>query len=210
MAEAPPPSSDHPGDPDPPAGALPAPLPEPSIHPEDPDDQWVTSANAGRAIRVRALTGALVLLLVLAGGFWGGVVAEKHHGSGSTSAASLAARFAAARAAAGGGALDFGSGTGGPGSGAVTGTVIDVQGDAVDISDSSGNIVKVEVGPSTTVTRTAKVAASGLRIGDTVVVTGQSGAGGTVSATAVRATAQGVAPGGGFGGLRSGSAAGGG
>jgi hypothetical protein len=214
MAEAPP--NAQPADSDAWAGAvLPSVAPEPPVHPEpltiypeDPDDEWVTSANAGRAFRVRALTGALVLLLVLAGGFWGGVVAEKHHGSGSASSASLAARFAAARAAAGGGGLAFGAGAGG--AGAVTGTVIDVQGDTVDISDSSGNIVKVKVGPSTTVTRTAKVGPSGLQIGDTVVVTGQSGAGGTVSATAVRATAQGVASGGGFGGLRSGSAAGGG
>jgi tripartite-type tricarboxylate transporter receptor subunit TctC len=67
----------------------------------------------------------------------------------------------------------------------------------LDISDSSGNIVKITVGPSATVTRTAKSSVSGLQVGDTVTVTGSSGAGGTINATAVRATAQGTTAGGG-------------
>lgn len=179
---------------------------EQSIHPEDPDDEWATTVNRGRAVRVRLLTGALVLLLVLAGGFWGGVVAEKHHGSGTTTAAALASRIAAARAAAGTGGTGFAAGGGGTTAGLTTGTVIDVQGNVIDVSDSSGNIVKVRVGPSTSVTRTAKSTASGLQIGDTVVVTGSSGSGGSVSATVVRASAQGVsAGGGGFAGFRGGA-----
>lgn len=164
-----------------------------TLHPEDPDDEWQTASNPGRVVRVRMATGALVLLAVLAGGFWGGVVAEKHHGSGTASSAAsrLAAFAAAARAGGGGGA--FGGGAGG--AGFTSGTVIDVQGDVVDISDSSGKIVKVTVGPSTTVTRTAAVKPAGLQIGDTVIVTGPPGA-----PTAVRATAQGVRAGGGGGG----------
>ena len=179
------------------------------IHPEDSDDEWLTEVNTGRSFRVRAVTGALVVLVVLAGGFWGGVVAEKHHGSGSTSSA-LASRLAALRAGATGATGTGTGGTGGFGGGAgaaTTGTVIDVQGNVVDISDSSGNIVKVTIGPSTTVTRTAKSDAAGLQVGDTIVVTGASGSGGTVNATAVRATAQGVTAGG-FGG-RAGFAGGG-
>lgn len=185
------------------------------IHPEDADDEWLTAVNTGRSFRVRLVTGALVILLVLGGGFWGGVVAEKHHGSGSTSSA-LASRLAALRAGATGSAgTGTGSGTGtgaGATGAATTGTVIDVQGDVVDISDSSGNIVKVTIGPSTTVTRTAKSSASGLQVGDTVVVTGSSGSGGSVNATAVRASAQGVTAGGfgGRGGFAGGSGAGGG
>ena len=186
-------------------------LVEQSIHPDDPDDEWVTSVNSGRAVRVRLLTGGLVLLLALGGGFWGGVVAEKHHGTGSSSTLSaLASRFAAARAAAGTGSgtgfagLGGGTGAGTAGGTITTGTVIDVQGDVIDVSDSSGNIVKIQVGPTTTVTRTAKTGPSGLQVGDTVVATGKSGSGGTVSATAVRASAQGVTAGGGLGGLRGG------
>ena len=175
------------------------------IHAEDPDDDWVTATNTGRAVRVRLMTGGLVLLAVLAGGFWGGVVAEKHHGTGSNATTTAAGRFgAAARAAAAAGAGGFTVG-GGAGGAFTTGTVIDVQGNELDISDSSGNIIKVKVGPSTSVTRTSKSSLSGLQIGDTVIVTGPAGSGGTVSATAVRATAQGTTAGG-FGG---GAAAGG-
>lgn len=178
-----------------------------AIHEEDPDDEWQTAVNTGRSFRVRVVTGSLVVLLVLAGGFWGGVVAEKHHGNGSTTSA-LASRLAALRAGGTGrtgtggrGGTGGFAGAGGSGS-ATTGTVIDVQGNIVDISDSSGNIVKVAIGPSTTVTRTARSNASGIQIGDTVVVSGSAGAGGTVNATTVRAVAQGVTAGGGLGGGR--------
>lgn len=179
----------------------------PAIHPEDPDDEWVTSSSAGRTVRLRPVTGALVVLLLIAGGFWAGVVAEKHHGSGSTGSGSAASRLAAvARGAAGSPA---GTGfAGGSRSGLITGTVIDVQGDTVDLSDSNGTIVKVRVGPSTTVTRTSTTGVSGLQIGDTAVVTGSPASGGTISATGIRATAEGVQGGtgfGGFSGIRSGS-----
>lgn len=173
-----------------------------TIHPEDPDDEWQTADNTGRVLRVRAVTGALLALVVLAGGFWGGVVAEKHHGSGSSASASLASRFAAARAA-GSGAAGGGTSFAGGGAGATTGTVIDVQGDVIDISDSSGNIVKVMVGPSTSVTRTAKSSVSGVQVGDTLIATGTTGSGGIVSATSVRASAPGVAASSGSGGLGS-------
>ena len=163
--------------------------PQVTIHAEDPDDDWVTATNSGRAVRVRLVTGGLVLLGVLAGGFWGGVVAEKHHGTGSTAASSAASRLAARTG------FTFG-GSGAGGGSFTTGTVINVAGDELDISDSSGNIVKVKVGSATTVTRTAKSALSGLQIGDTVVVVGSSGSGGTISATSVRATGAGATAGG--------------
>jgi hypothetical protein len=84
--------------------------------------------------------------------------------------------------------------------------VIGVTGQTPDLSNASGNIVKVQVGPSTTVTRTTKPGIIGLHIGDTVVVAGSS-SGGVVHATSVRANAAGVSAGGsgfsgsGFGGI---------
>jgi hypothetical protein len=164
----------------------------PPIHPEDPDDEWVTATDSGRSVRVQLVTGALLLLCVLGGGFWGGVVAEKHHGTGTTAASSLASRFAAARATGAGSGFTFG---GGAAAAAATGTVIDVSGDTIDVTDTNGNLVKVIVGPTATVTRTAASSPSGLQVGDSVIVTGTPAANGTVSATAVRATAQGVAAG---------------
>ncbi len=184
----------------------PVPIPETThvpvvtIHPEDPDDEWALP-EASKALRVRYLTAVLVLVLALGGGFWGGVVAERHHGTSTSSAASaLARRFAALRAgggfagAAGGGlAGGFGAAgsTGSPtaGSPAATGTVIDVAGNVVEISNAAGQIVKVDVGPSAKVTITAESSLAGLKIGDTVVVSGTAGPAGTVKATAVRATA---------------------
>ncbi len=179
------------------------------IHSDDLDDEWVVE-EAGRSLKLRYLTGGLLALILLAGGFWGGVVAEKHHGTGTSAASSLASRFAALRGA-GAGTGRTGTGTGGTGgfaglggggfggAGATTGTVINVSGDTIDITDSSGNLVKIQVPASATVTRTTKSALSQLQIGDTVVVTGAAGSGGTISATAVRASAQGVTAGG-FGG----------
>jgi hypothetical protein len=185
------------------------------IHPEDPDDEWAV-APTGRGVRVRVITGGLIVLAVLAGGFWGGVVAEKHHGGSSSASAAesaLASRFAALRGAggAGSGASAF-SGAAGRGSaaGATTGLVTEVQGNILYVTenDAAGTLVKVTVGPSTTVTRTAKSSLSGLQQGDTVVVTGTKAANGAVSATAIRATGQGVTAGGGLGGFVPGSGGG--
>ncbi len=173
------------------------------IHPDDPDDEWALP-EAAKALRVRYLTGVLVLVLALGGGFWGGVVAERHHGTGTSSAASaLASRFAALRAAGNlgtgaggfGGGLGAGGGTGGATTGGTrgapvaSGTVIDVASNVLEISNAAGQIVKVDVGPSTTVTVTSSSSLAGLKIGDTVTVSGTAGTGGTVNATAVRATA---------------------
>jgi len=148
-----------------------------------------------RGLRVSALTGVLVLLLAVAGGFWGGVALQKHHGGSSSSSSALSRVAAAARAAGAGTGSRLGAG----GFGAATaGTVIGVSGDVLQVSDSSGNIVKVTVGPSATVTRTSSEPLSGLKIGDTVVVSGSSESNGSVTATAVRASAPGASAG--FGG----------
>lgn len=189
---------------------LPVPIPDTTqvpvvaIHPEDSDDEWAMP-EASKALRVRYLTGVLVLVLALGGGFWGGVVAEHHHGTATSSAASaLAKRFAALRAGGGGfagGAGGFAGGFGAAGgarssatggsaaSPAASGTVIDVAGNVVEISNAAGKIVKIDVEPSATVTVTSPSSVAGLKIGDSVIVTGTTGPAGTVSATAVRATA---------------------
>ncbi len=170
------------------------------IHPDDPDDEWSTGPVRS-GLRLRAPTAALLALVVLAGGFWAGAIAEKHHsGSSSSSALSaLASRFAAARGASGSGAAGA-SGLAGAGAGgaagaagsATSGIVTGVVGNILYVTDSSGALVKVEVGPSVPITRTAKSSLAGLQTGDTVVVQGSKGTGGEVTATSVRATGQGV------------------
>jgi hypothetical protein len=171
------------------------------IHPEDPDDDWST-AKVRSGIRLQTFTAVLLGLLVLGGGFWGGVVAEKHH-SGSSSATSslsaLASRFAAARGGTAGGTtggtatIPGASGFGGAAASAASGIVTGVQGDILYVTDATtGNLIKVVVGPSVTVTRNAKSSLTGLQTGDTVVVQGTKAANGNVTATAVRATGAGV------------------
>ena len=57
---------------------------------------------------------------------------------------------------------------------------------------ATGSLVKVTLGPSTTITRNAKAPAVGLRPGDTVIVQGSTGGNGNVTASSVSATAPGV------------------
>ncbi len=184
------------------------------IHPDDPDDDWSTE-RVRSGVRLQKFTAVLLGLLVLGGGFWGGVVAEKHHSgstSGSSSLTALANRFAAARAgtATGGTATTPGAaGFGGATTSAASGIVTGVQGNILYVTDATtGNLIKVVVGPSVSVTRNAKSSLAGLQTGDTVVVQGTKAANGNVTATAVRATGAGVTTGAagrsGFGGAGGG------
>lgn len=168
-----------------------------AVHPEDPDDEW-DSAPAPRGIRLHALTAGLVGIALLAGGFWAGAVADHHHnGSSSTnSLGALASRFAAARAAGGLGGAGGATATSG---GLTSGIVTEVQGDTLYVTDASGNLIKVQVGSSATVTRTSSTPLSGLQVGDNVVVVGSKGSNGTLSATSVRAASGGTGTAGGAG-----------
>jgi hypothetical protein len=174
------------------------------IHPEDPDDEWSTGPTR-RGLRLQPPTAVLLGLIVLAGGFWGGALAEKHHGSSSSTSSAfsaLASRLGASRAglgAAPGGTAGTNAGGGAAGA-ATAGIVTGVQGDILYVTDASGSLIKVVVPPSASVTRTVKASLAGLQTGDTVVVQGTTATGGTINATSVRATGQGVSSTGGFGG----------
>jgi hypothetical protein len=209
----------------------------------DPDaagelDDWPVRAPA-KGVRLAVPAAALVAVLLLATGFWGGATLQKRHNGSGSSASSLASAFAgrlrAAAAAAGatgttgttgaagatgtsrgafGGAGGFG-GFGGASTAAAAGTVSVVDGSTLYVLTADGQLVKVTLGPSTTITRNAKSNAVGLRPGDTVVVQGASGKNGNVTATSVSATAPGAGSaggrfggGGGFGGGGSGGSGG--
>ena len=122
------------------------------------------------------------------------------------STSSAASPFAALR---GGGASGI-SGLGGAGAlgGATTGTVTSVSGSTLYVTNSSGDLVKVTVGPSVTVNRNAKSSLTSLQVGDTVVVQGSKTSNGSVTATSVSATEAGVTSG--FPGFGSGAGTGGG
>jgi hypothetical protein len=145
-------------------------------------------------------TVALVGLLIAAGGIWGGAALQRSHGTSSSSAAvsSLASLFRGRGTGTGGttGATGFGAAAA-----AATGTVTEVSGSTLYVTNASGALVKVTVGPSATVTRNAKTSLGSLQVGDTVVVDGSKASNGSVTATSVSAAGAGVtSPFAGFGG----------
>ena len=175
------------------------------LHLPGDDDEWPTRGPAGGVRLAFPIAGLLAVLLVAAG-FWGGAAVQKSHGSSSSTSssfASLASRFTravgatGARGATGASGFNFGGGA----SGGTSGTISIITGDTLYVLTSTGALVKVAIGPSTTITRNATTKAIGLRPGDTVTVVGPTGASGAISATSVAATAPGVTSSGrGFGG----------
>ena len=164
------------------------------------DDAWPVRGPR-RGIKMSIPTVVMLALLIAAGGIWGGAALQRGEGtsSGSSSLSSLASLF---RGAGSTGAGSSGrSGAGGFGAAAV-GTVTEVSGSTLYVTNASGDLVKVTVGPSTAVNRNAKSSLSALQVGDTVVVEGSKASNGSVTATSVSATASGVTTGaGGFGGF---------
>ena len=132
---------------------------------------------------------ALLMALALGGaGFYAGVRIEKTHVSSAGGSSARAAAFTGTGGkSAAPGARPSGLSGGVPGSvgGGTIGTVSSVKGDTIYVKESSGDTVAVKLSGSTTVKKTESVSKTGIYPGDEVVVTGTSGAGGTVSATAV-------------------------
>jgi len=167
------------------------------------------------------LTGVLAAVLIAALGFIGGVQVQKHQGGASSGRAGFAAAAGFGGASSGGGGRAAGdpagggrfagggfggSGGGGGGGGATIGSVANVDGTSLYVTETSGTTVRVKTDASTKVTRTATAGAGDIHPGDTVVVQGSS-SGGSVAATAITATAKNAAPaglGGGFFGGRGG------
>jgi hypothetical protein len=160
-------------------------------------------------------TAALAALVTCALGFYAGIRVEKAQLSNSSSTvaasggrgAGLAALFArggtgGAAGAAGAGAAGAGragaagagaagaagagraSGFGG-GAGASFGTVASVKGKTIFVTDASGNTVRVKVTPSTKITKNQSVSRHAIRPGDTIIVTGGSGSGGSTTAATI-------------------------
>jgi hypothetical protein len=164
------------------------------------DEEWPTQ-SVKRGIHLRMPTAILLALLLAAGGVWGGSLLQKHDGGSTRTTGLAAARAGFARTASG---SPFASS-----SSATTGTVTDIIGSTLYVTESSGSLVKVTLSSSATVTRNAKSSLGALQPGDTVVVQGTKVSGGSMTASSVSATAAGVSPvaaGGGFGGAFGGGA----
>ena len=143
---------------------------------------------------------ALLAALLVAAGFIGGVQVQKGEEGSSTAtggtASSLASRFAglrgagtgtgaaSARAAAGGVAGGF-AGAGAGGKRPTIGTVAYVAGNTLYVTNAEGNTVKVNTSAATSVSKTAKSTLTSIFPGETVTITGSTGAGGAVSAESI-------------------------
>ena len=153
------------------------------------------------SLRLAKPTAILIGLLLLAGGFWGGITLQKNEGSSSSSGLpNLAAVRSALSGASGatGATTPFGSS-----SNSTIGTVTDIIGNTLYVTDSSGSLVKVTLSSSTSVSRNAKTSLSALKPGDSVVVSGVKASKGQMTASSISATQAGVSsgfPSGGFGG----------
>ena len=180
-------------------------------HEEEWDgEEQETLARPGRPRRQffnrrSALLFALVVGVI---GFYAGVRVEKSQLSSSSSTASslpsslssLAGSGASSRGATGtssgsrsSGSSSSGSsrsgsslpGLGAFGGGASIGTVSNINGKTIYISDTSGNTVKVRLSSATKITKSLTVGKKAVRPGDSVVIQGAKSSNGTISATSL-------------------------
>jgi hypothetical protein len=157
------------------------------------DEEW-PAQTAKRGVHVRTPTAILLALLLAAAGLWGGSFLQKHNGSTPGATGVAAARAAFGRAGGAGSSAN---------ASATTGTVTDIIGSTLYVTESSGSLVKVTLSSSATVTRNSKSSLSALKPGDTVTVQGTTPTNGSMTASSVSATAAGVSSAGagaGFGG----------
>jgi hypothetical protein len=159
--------------------------------------------------RRSAAVGALITCAI---GFYAGVRVEKGQLSNSSSSrlsaltggtaatrggssrAGLAALFGsgrgsgsagAAAGAAGGAAGALGAGGAAGGANASFGTVASVAGKTIYVTEASGNTVKVKLSSATKLSKTQSVKRSAIHPGDTVIVSGVPGSGGSLTAATV-------------------------
>jgi hypothetical protein len=201
---------------------------EPSYEPTEEDEAWLEEPEElPRRPRRRLLSPiplALLAALLTAGGFIGGVLVEKGQSASTSSAGAgtgLASRLAGLRgggsgATAVGAAGGGGSGAAGAGGAGATGggqrptagQVAYINGTTLYLTNAEGNTVKVTTSAGTSVNKTVKASVSGIHPGETVTVTGSSGASGVISAESINVGSGAGGLGALLGGLGAGSGSG--
>lgn len=157
-----------------------------------------------RARYLTPLTACLMALILGGVGFFVGVRVEKSKTSSSGTSAFARGGFPGASALSTSGSSKTTSGatsggsasslyrrfataggfSGATGNGTV-GTVSSVDGDTIYVKETSGNTVKVKLNSATTISKSESVSREKLNPGDSVVIQGSAGSGGTVQATSV-------------------------
>lgn len=183
-----------------PVGTTPATMPRFGTDEFDTDltDLDWPAETTKTSLRLAKPTAILIGLLLLAAGFWGGIMLQKNEGSSSSSGFPNLSAVRSALSGATGASSPFGSS-----SNSTVGTVTDIIGNTLYVTDSSGSLVKVTLSSSTSVSRNAKASLSALRPGDSVIVSGVKTSKGQMTASSISATQAGISsglPSGGFGG----------
>ncbi len=202
-------------------------LPDEAWDEEDPPLAEDLRRGGGRSAWLAPVPLGLVAVLLLGVGFIAGVQVQKGQGDDGSAAglarggpgglAAMAAMAggqrggapagggdAAGGAAAAGGA-DAAAGASGSGSGTTVGAVANVKGSRLYVTTADGATVEVRVGAQADVQRLSHSSAGGVHPGDAVIVQGTSRSDGSISATAVQATAPGLSALSLFGGGRAGA-----
>jgi hypothetical protein len=140
------------------------------------------------------LTAALAAVLIAALGFIGGARVQKASGAATPAAGAGFNRPPGGGFGGGGGAGGGGGGGGGGAAGAASdatvGSVANVDGKTLYVTDANGNTIRVKTTGSSKVTRTAVSKAADVHPGDTVIVQGSKSSSGTLTATSITATAK--------------------
>ena len=153
----------------------------------DESEEW-PERSTSKGFRASWFVTVFSALLLVVTGLWIGAYLQRGQSSSSTS--SLSSLFGS-----GSGATSATSGLSALAKAAskeTTGTVTDIVGGTLYVTNSSGSLVAVKVSSSTTVDRNASTALSGLKPGDTVTVQGTKEKNGSVEATSISDTAKGV------------------
>ena len=138
--------------------------------------------------RRRWLTPASAALLAIAlgfAGFYAGVREEKAQGAGTASTPSASRTSSARTSSAGAGTGAASASASASASGITAGTVTRVDGSTVYVREASGATVQVKLLASTAIKKTQDVSSHTVRPGDTVVVQGTQGSGGTIKSGSI-------------------------
>jgi hypothetical protein len=158
---------------------------------QEEQDTFVPTRRPGRKLFGRG-SAVLIALVLGVAGFYVGVHVEKGQVSSSTSSSvSLPSLATSATARSGASSTGAGARSGFPASAglgagnASIGTVSNVKGKTLYMSDTSGNTIKVKLSSATKITKSLAVGRQSVHPGDSVVIQGAKAANGTVHATSV-------------------------
>lgn len=166
----------------------------------DEQEEWPTQGPA-KGVRMPWLAALLLVLLVASVGIWGGAYMQRHSSSSTSTASAFPFAALSGAPAGGAGGPSGASGLSAALANITSGTVTDIIGNTLYVTNASGNLVAVQVGPNTTIDRNAKSSLAAIQPGDTVTVQGTKSSSGSVTAASVSATQSGVSTAGGLGGF---------